>query len=234
MKMKKLKKLAMLLFGVFALSTSAQAAVYDFVGAAAAVNEGGYKPLNTNDAGWAGILPGGLIAEGYSSQAALDAGNQVFAYLDGLSAGGPGGLGVCGILAGAEVPPPADGTDCNSAGGDNIQNNEILRIDLLAGAQTIIAMAFTDHLTDISNFNVDYRVNSDDGAFTTVTFAFLSSLQLNNVDTIDFRESATGGNKFYLASLEAVPLPAAAWLFGTAMLGLFGLRRKNKSKALAA
>ena len=231
-----MKKLAsLILVGTFAFTASAQAAVYDFVAAAAAVNEGGYKPLNTNDAGWAGILPNGLIAEGYASQAALEAGNQVNAYLDGLSNGGPGGLGVCGILEDAVVPPPADGTDCAKPGADNIQNDEILRIDLLAGAQSIIAMVFTDHLNDISDFNVDYRVNSDDANdFQTVTFGFLSSLQLNNVDTIDFRQATSNGSKFYLGSLEAVPLPAAAWLFGTAMLGLFGLRRKNKSKALAA
>jgi hypothetical protein len=34
--------------------------------------------------------------------------------------------------------------------------------------------------------------------------------------------------------VSAVPVPAAVWLFGTAMLGLFGLRRKDKMRALAA
>jgi hypothetical protein len=34
--------------------------------------------------------------------------------------------------------------------------------------------------------------------------------------------------------ISAVPVPAAVWLFGTAMLGLFGLRRKSKTGAVAA
>lgn len=38
----------------------------------------------------------------------------------------------------------------------------------------------------------------------------------------------------YRLELAVVPVPAAVWLFGTAMLGLFGMRRKAKMQALAA
>jgi len=37
-----------------------------------------------------------------------------------------------------------------------------------------------------------------------------------------------------VVAVSAVPVPAAVWLFGTAMFGLFGLRRKSKMEAVAA
>ena len=38
----------------------------------------------------------------------------------------------------------------------------------------------------------------------------------------------------YSLEVSVVPVPAAVWLFGTAMFGLFGLRRKQKMQAAAA
>lgn len=37
-----------------------------------------------------------------------------------------------------------------------------------------------------------------------------------------------------VVAVSVVPVPAAVWLFGTAMLGLFGMRRKSKMEAVAA
>jgi hypothetical protein len=37
------------------------------------------------------------------------------------------------------------------------------------------------------------------------------------------------GNSMYVTSVTAVPVPAAAWLFGSGLLGLFGLSRCGKS-----
>jgi hypothetical protein len=46
------------------------------------------------------------------------------------------------------------------------------------------------------------------------------------------------GGEMYLSALatdmNVVPVPAAVWLFGTAMFGLIGLRRKSKMEAVAA
>jgi hypothetical protein len=45
------------------------------------------------------------------------------------------------------------------------------------------------------------------------------------------------GGEMYLSALATdmvVPVPAAVWLFGTAMFGLIGLRRKSKMEAVAA
>lgn len=47
-------------------------------------------------------------------------------------------------------------------------------------------------------------------------------------------ETYTLDNLSYTANVNAVPLPAAAWLFGSALLGMGALRRKQKVEAAAA
>ena len=42
-------------------------------------------------------------------------------------------------------------------------------------------------------------------------------------------EMTTGGANSSTSQISAVPLPAAAWLFGSALLGLGALRRKQKA-----
>jgi hypothetical protein len=51
--------------------------------------------------------------------------------------------------------------------------------------------------------------------------------------TISLAGTATGVGSDYRLEVSAVPVPAAVWLFGTALLGLFGVQR-NKAKGLVA
>ena len=39
--------------------------------------------------------------------------------------------------------------------------------------------------------------------------------------------SGTTADQLYIAGINAVPIPAAVWLFGSALLGLTGLRRSQ-------
>ena len=44
-------------------------------------------------------------------------------------------------------------------------------------------------------------------------------------------EARTGNAQFYIdgINVSAVPVPAAVWLFGSGLIGLFGIARRNKS-----
>jgi hypothetical protein len=44
-----------------------------------------------------------------------------------------------------------------------------------------------------------------------------------------FEDPETGNISVTVAPPSAVPIPAAAWLFGSAMLGLFGVARRKKA-----
>jgi len=65
----------------------------------------------------------------------------------------------------------------------------------------------------------------------------LSLLTYYLLDGVDYLITVTGTSKFdgtkLDLSVEAVPLPAAVWLFGSALMGLFGVSRR-KSSAVAA
>jgi len=225
-----MKKLAIIFFGVFALATSAQATVYDFVAATTALGEGAYSNLGGDDL----AALAGLEATGTSG------GGTTFAYLDGPSNGGfPGGLGVCDARVGGI------GSACTNSGHDSIAIAEadILKITLLGNNRQITDITFNPGGTHgpssvLNGLSVDYQLTVGGLAqgWNTATFDGLTGLidMIVGVNSIELAESAANSQEFYVASMTVVPLPAAVWLFGTAMLGLFGLRRKTKMEALAA
>jgi hypothetical protein len=45
--------------------------------------------------------------------------------------------------------------------------------------------------------------------------------------------ATTGGTANYILEISSVPVPAAVWLFGSAMIGVLGLRRKSAAVAAA-
>ena len=57
------------------------------------------------------------------------------------------------------------------------------------------------------------------------SFGFFSSTDL--ITAIRFNNSVNDGFKFDNVSVSAVPVPAAAWLFGSALLGFFGFSRRK-------
>lgn len=114
-------------------------------------------------------------------------------------------------------------------------------------------VSFVADALDNSNFAEGENLNPD---FTTNAIAFrtqqggvsnginvgefliLSALLTNNTDIAGLINSGdlriglriqgflSGGSESYVTNPSAVPLPAAGWLFGSALIGLMGLRRK--------
>ena len=108
-----MKKLAILFFGVFAFSTMAQAAIYDFAAEGNRV-EMGYDVFATGITN-ANPMPTGLIIT-----ATIGEDGDAFVYMDSAMAGGgnrDGGMGVCGFLnIDGECKP---GSDDNQVAGEN-------------------------------------------------------------------------------------------------------------------
>jgi len=82
-----------------------------------------------------------------------------------------------------------------------------------------------------------------DGMDTMTTFPsdeYISALNFSSVQTQYLRIFATGGDNSYSvgeftaygSAVSAVPIPAAALLFGPALLGLFGFRRSIKKSVI--
>lgn len=64
----------------------------------------------------------------------------------------------------------------------------------------------------------------------SVTLGFTTDLLNGALVTEDYASIAFGtANTTYVASASAVPVPAAAWLFGSALVGLAGVGRNRKA-----
>jgi len=91
-------------------------------------------------------------------------------------------------------------------------------------------------LGNTSNVPADAGINIGndfDAAFASAAFSSGTWLLAAGSYLIDFTvfQSALGfsggGAAYQLASVSAVPVPAAAWLFGSALLGFFGFARRK-------
>ncbi len=152
------------------------------------------------------------------------------AYLDSSwnhrNGGGDGGLGVC-----KELNNSTD-KQCNPGSDDNVTINENLKLDFGSQLVTISQLIFrngehnpsfaTDAKFDLiidGAASVQYAlVHSFTAPLTGKTFEFLN---VNSTDKDNYR--------FYISAMEvnAVPIPAAVWLFGSGLMGLIGLTRKK-------
>jgi len=89
-------------------------------------------------------------------------------------------------------------------------------VTLNMGVRDPVTGSYVDQIYTGSNFSVDLRslnpngVNGFDGFTNTESFT---------VDTLNISVSG----------VSAVPVPAAAWLFGSGLIGLFGFARKKSS-----
>jgi len=229
---------------VFALlsfaSTSLHAATFNFGDYADGVNSNGSTFSNS-------LMNSGLGEFGYDSYSVTNDGVTVTAtgsYVDGegitqdVSAymdsrwRNLAGLGVCKTLSG--------GNQCNPGSDDNITHNETLTL-LFDTTVSLDGLRFVDgeHFTNF-NGNFQIRVNNDDSLLYTLSLAEFPLLG-STIDligtTFDFI-SLAGPNsgyqeEFYINTLNVstVPLPAAAWLFGSALFGFAGLKRFRKKSA---
>lgn len=174
-------------------------------------NERGGQPLNFGD----------LNVYGYKN------GSEANAYLD---SGNLAGLGVCGTLLDQQ-----DGTNwCNPASDDNLQVNEVLKFVFDASKNISVVGVNGAH----KHANGEWvRIWTDTQGWDLLQIAadkitlgfYLTTLQIFGQGTFsdgknEYRGSSTN---LYVAGINEVPIPAAAWLFGSALLGLTGLRRRK-------
>ena len=173
-----------------------------------------------------------LSAYNYASGSPYGDATKIYAYLD--DSGGQDGGGACQTDNCAGIP------DDNLS---RVNNNEMLGLEITGGGAIEALSLWGDHqdyvpdqvLIDIDGFgigsefalfDVSWRVNGE--AF--IDLGINASSQLF-ITTIDENKSS----ELYLSavytdgSLPPVPVPAAAWLFGSALLGLIGISRRRKA-----
>jgi len=215
-----MKKLIIAAAAALAATSGANAALLDFV-AEAAGNERGVADGTT-------INFGGI-------DVTFSATNG-FAYFDDVSSG-PGGLGVCTTLATRTL---GDGTmvpnQCVPSSDDSISSDpdgdEAVELSF-ADAVTLSDHTFNDFAhNDISSRNdLTLLINVNGAGFTQFTFAQAAALVIAGVNTIEYAiDTSATGIGYYLSSVQAVPLPAAAPFLLTGLAGLsFASRRKRRA-----
>ena len=144
-----------------------------------------------------------------------------FAYLDA----GTAGLGVCQNIT--------DKAQCTPSSDDNVTFEETLKL-VFDQKVTIDTTTFVngDHRTD---FEGDFTLSIDSGAAVTYSLINIFEMDLTGT-TFEFYNPNSGGGstvsnnqQFYINTLDvtAVPVPAAAWLFGSGLIGLVGIARRR-------
>lgn len=210
-----LKKLLQSLAGVALLSVASfsMAATYDY-DFDADENERGGQPLNFGD----------LNVYGYKN------GSDANAYLD---SGYRAGLGVCGVLSSNDQTGTHN--KCNPSSDDNLQVDEILKFvfDSSKGIANVGINGPHRHAngewvriwTDTQGWDL-LQVAAD-----KITLGFyLTTLKIFGMGTYyDDQKNPIRGSStaLYVAGINEVPIPAAAWLFDSALLGMAGLRRRK-------
>ena len=226
-----MKKIICLLALLGLASASVQAATFNF---------GDYADgLNTNGSTFSNSLGNtGLGEFGYESYSVTNDGVTLtatgsssddptaFAYMDG-SWRNRAGLGVCKNLT--------DTNQCNPSSDDNITANETLKLAFNTNV-SLDSMRFVngEHYT---NFTGDFqlRINEDDAQVYDIALAEYPYLDMiftgHTFEFISLADPLKKLNEteFYINSLtvSTVPVPAAAWLFGSALLGFFGFSRRK-------
>lgn len=186
-------------------SAAAHAAVIDFV-ADAAVNPGGFAQGTTKTFGNISVT---ITA------------NPNNPFLDDLFNSKPGGLGAC-----VTIKTNSDFCDPKIAGNsDNIGAGESVTLDF-------------GQKVDISNlsFNAVNHASLNNSPQTLLvngvqwTFKNLLTAVLTGISVLTLAYGGSNAAEFYVSSLTAVPLPAAAPLLLSGIAGLaFAARRKRKA-----
>jgi hypothetical protein len=129
----------------------------------------------------------------------------------------------------AEIFEVSVATDLNSISlGESAGSNSIL-------TDAIIAILDSNFLVKAFE-TVDLSANAGDTTLAYLLEAANSPYYVAFIGTLDRSLfGTTSGTANYILEISAVPVPAAVWLFGTALLGLIGFKRKAAvSEALAA
>jgi hypothetical protein len=179
-------------------------------------NERGGQPLNFGDLNVTGHAKGQKGAYAY-----LDSGNLA-------------GLGVCK----GPISPGTTGTNnkCNTPGtgssDDNLQVDEMIKFVFDTAKQIEVGIngphrSADGHSvliwTDAGNWDLLTVVAGK----ITLGAQHIGLMTLKIFGQGDFGQKGRTTTDLYVAGINEVPLPAAVWLFGSALLGLAGLRRRK-------
>jgi len=144
-----------------------------------------------------------------------------FAYLDA----GNAGLGVCKNATGGSTED-----QCNPSNDDNVTPGEVLVLEFDQKV-TITDTTFRNggHGDSFSG-TFDLTIDDVDLGPFDLEYLFTTHLTGTTFEFSNANLSETNEYQFYIETMEvaAVPIPAAAWLFGSALIGLAGIKRKKK------
>lgn len=150
----------------------------------------------------------------------------------------------CGVTSGCPITVPTSLTGFRSA--YNVVSPDITDVRVDGAALTSISVAPTDVTLFADFFVIGDRYHVDD------TLVYPTALQaLGNARSSEFTLATgglvgfaindilplfdnRGGVSLLVSEVSAIPVPAAAWLFGTALIGLAGLRSPLKRVAASA
>ena len=203
------------------ITSIANAAIFDYLSLANG-NERGYITFtHTVD---------GIQANATGRSA--DGSTAYFAYMDS----GNAGLGVCQALTSSN--------QCTPSSDDNVTYLEslILTFDQEVNIESI-SFINGDHGT---NFLGDFNLAIDDSTAETFSLAHTFSTVITGTEFIFTNLNSLGDSarsneyQFYISAMDVsvitpttssvVPVPAAAWLFASGLLGLVGVARRRKIK----
>lgn len=220
---------------LMAASFSSQAATLDFIGYTDnVVGEQAVEQVTSINAMYHAtymqIATSAYGFNGNEGDALVHLVEDPFAYLDGNHAG----LGVCQTTTNSR--------QCNPAGDDNLQQGEVVGLtwDIDVNIEKLFFRG-ESHPKEPSNiFDGDSFAYSLNSGLTWLTANLLlapvdGGVGINGtVKKGDYLLLTTTGTheQFYLSAAEvsAVPLPAGAWLFGSALVGA-GVVARRKKKA---
>ena len=216
-----LKKLFIITFSVIVISSASfvKAALFDFQAWIALNGEQGFL----NSAPFSDTVDGVTL-----TAKAFENGQDSHVYMDDRFNNIIGGMGVCSALNTAAKPQCINSADDNvSIDGTDV---EILSWELSQNiTELTLELGNTDHF-DYINSDIEYNYSGSWVAATSDASAMLTLMLDGSSNTISFRAvGATKAEHFYIrnADVTVVPVPAAAWLFATGLIGLVAVARRR-------
>lgn len=237
--------LAALLFSLF--SSNASATIYDFI-KLTQDNPGGL-----GESAWNVLTVGNMHITGHATQGlnpGQDDDDQQFAYLDW----GRAGLGVCKDVTSSSIINMATTGNttnrCSPSSDDNVTNEEYLDFTF-DQAVTVENLWFNNNHD--GGFDAGDKVSIGIAGMSLNPFDGLTAFDvalgyapgspyaqagMNGIGSFFVAAGQTlrvafNNEQFYISGMQvnAVPVPAAVWLFGTAFAGLIGFGRRKQAAA---
>ena len=138
-------------------------------------------------------------------------------YLDA----GNAGLGACKVVT--------NSAQCNPSSDDNVTSGEVLTLTF----DQMVKITSTTFINGGhgTSFNGTFDLQIDGGAVTTYNLTNLFNMELTGTEFAFSNTNVNTANEyqFYIQTMDvqAVPVPAAVWLFGSGLIGLVGVARRK-------